>query len=436
MTRSCARSRPRRRSTIVLSRFRPTRGLWGHADFMRLWSAQTISQFGSQVTLLALPLAAIVVLDASAFEVAALSAAEGAPWLLFSLPVGAWVDRVLRKPILVVADVGRALVLLSVPLAYALDALTIWQLYAVGFAAGVLTVFFDVAYQSYLPSLVERSQLEEGNSKLEVSRSGAQLAGPGVAGALVDLVTAPVAILVDALSFLASAAWLSRIEREERIEARGVERTRLAAEILEGLRFVARDPYLRPSMVYVAAFNFFTNVIFAIFLVYAVRRLDLSPAVIGLVLAIGSLGFLVGAFLAPRVSARLGVGTTMIGAAAVAGLALFLIPLAPPSNAIPFLIASGVIVDFAVVLYNVTGISLFQAITPDRLLGRMNASRRFVVWGVLPLGSLAGGALASTIGLRETLFVGAAGASLGFLPLLFSPLRSVERIPEAVLERV
>jgi MFS family permease len=402
---------------------------------MRLWSAQTISQFGSQVTLLALPLAAIVVLDASAFEVAVLSAAEGAPWLLFSLPVGAWVDRVLRKPILVVADVGRALVLLSVPLAYALDALTIWQLYGVGFAAGVLTVFFDVAYQSYLPSLVERTQLEEGNSKLEVSRSGAQLAGPGVAGALVDLVTAPVAILADALSFLASAAWLSRIEREERLEARGVERTRLAAEILEGLRFVARNPYLRPSMVYVAAFNFFTNVIFAIFLVYAVRRLDLSPAVIGLVLAIGSIGFLVGAFLAPRISARLGVGTTMIGAAAVAGLALFLIPLAPPSNAIPFLIASGVIVDFAIVLYNVTGISLFQAITPDRLLGRMNASRRFVVWGVLPLGSLAGGALASTIGLRETLFVGAAGASLGFLPLLFSPLRSVERIGEALLER-
>jgi MFS family permease len=401
---------------------------------MRLWSAQTISQFGTQVTLLALPLAAIVVLDASAFEVAVLSAAEGAPWLLFSLPVGAWVDRVLRKPILVVADVGRALVLLSVPLAYALDALTIWQLYAVGFAAGLLTVFFDVAYQSYLPSLVERSQLEEGNSKLEVSRSGAQLAGPGVAGALVDLITAPVAILVDAISFLASAAWLSRIEREEQLETRGVERTRLVSEILEGLRFVARNPYLRPSMVYVAAFNFFTNVIFAIFLVYAVRRLDLSPAVIGLVLALGSVGFLVGAFLAPRVSARLGVGTTMIASAAVAGLALFLIPLAPPSNAIPFLIASGVIVDFAIVLYNVTGISLFQAITPDRLLGRMNASRRFVVWGVLPLGSLAGGALASTIGLRETLFVGAAGASLGFLPLLFSPLRSVERIPEPVLE--
>jgi predicted MFS family arabinose efflux permease len=190
--------------------------------------------------------------------------------------------------------------------------------------------------------------------------------------------------------------------------------------------------------VYVAAFNFFTNVMFAIFLVYAVRRLDLSPAVIGLVLAIGGVGFLLGALVAPRLSARLGVGTTMIGSAAVAGFGLFLIPLAPPSNPLPFLIAQGLIVDFAVVLYNVTGLSLFQAITPDGLLGRMNASRRFVVWGVLPLGSLAGGALASTIGLRETLFVGAAGASLGFLPLLLSPLRAVERIPEvsgAVLDR-
>jgi MFS family permease len=422
----------------VARRLWPRRGLWGHADFMRLWSAQTISQFGTQVTLLALPLAAIVVLDASAFEVAVLGAVEVAPWLLFSLPVGAWVDRVLRKPILVAADVGRALALLSVPLAYGLDVLTIWQLYAVGFATGVLTVFFDVAYQSYLPSLIERRQLEEGNSKLEVSRSGAQLAGPGFGGALVDLLSAPVAILADAVSFLASAVLLSRIERDERLEERGVARARLLAEIREGLGFVARSPYLRPSMLYVAAFNFFSNVMFAIYLVYAVRRLDLSPAVIGLVLAIGGAGFLLGALVAPHISARVGVGTTMIGSAAAAGLALFLIPLAPPSNALPFLIAQGLIVDFAVVLYNVTGISLFQAITPDRLLGRMNASRRFVVWGVLPLGSLAGGALASTIGLRETLFIGAAGASLGFLPLLLSPLRSLERIPdvsEVVLER-
>jgi MFS family permease len=398
---------------------------------MRLWSAQTISQFGSTITFLALPLAAIVVLDASAFEVAVLGAVEWTPWLLFSLPVGAWVDRVLRRPILVAADVGRALVLVSVPIAYAADVLTIWQLYAVGFATGVFTVFFDVAYQSYLPSLVERSQLEEGNSKLEISRSGAQLAGPGLAGVLVDLVTAPVAILADAASFVASAGFLARIKREEALEARGVQERRLLAEIIEGLRFVLSNPFLRPSMEYVAIFNFFAQVLSSIFLVYAVRELDLSPAAIGIIFGTANVGFLVGAVVAPRVSARLGVGPTLIASAFVGGVSMFLVPLAPQSNPMPFLIAQGVIIGFAVVLYNVVGISFVQAITPDRLLGRMNASRRFVVWGVIPLGSVAGGAIASTVGLREALFVGAAGSALAFIPLLLSPLRSVKRVPDA-----
>src|SRR5919106_1995163 len=192
--------------------------LWRNADFLRLWSAQTISQFGTQITLLALPLAAILVLDASATEVALLAAFEWLPWLLFSLPVGALVDRMRRRPVLILADVGRGIALLSVPAAYAADALTLWQLYAVGFLIGVLTVFFDVAYQSYLPSLVERRQLADGNSKLEISRSGAQLAGPGAAGGLVELLTAPVAILGDAISFFVSAVLLGRIRGEERFQ--------------------------------------------------------------------------------------------------------------------------------------------------------------------------------------------------------------------------
>jgi MFS family permease len=398
---------------------------------MRLWSAQTISQFGSHITFLALPLAAIVVLEASAFEVAVLGAVEWLPWLVFSLPVGAWIDRVLRRPILVAADVGRALVLVSVPIAYAADVLTIWQLYAVGFATGVFTVFFDVAYQSYLPSLVERNELEEGNSKLEISRSGAQLAGPGFAGALVDLVTAPVAILADAASFVASAGFLARIKREEALEARGVQERRLVADIVEGLRFVLGNAFLRPSMAYVAIFNFFAQELRSVFLVYAVRELDLSPAVIGIIFGVGNVGFLAGAVVAPRVSARLGVGPTLIAAAVAGGGSMFLVPLAPQSNPIPFLIAQGVIIGFAVVLYNVVAISFVQAITPDRLLGRMNASRRFVVWGVIPLGSVAGGAIASTVGLREALFVGAAGSALAFIPLLLSPLRFVKRVPDA-----
>jgi MFS family permease len=415
--------------------FWPRGGLWRHSDFVRLWGAQTISQFGTQITLLALPLAAIVVLDASAFEVAVLTAVEWMPWLLFSLPIGAWVDRVLRKPILVAADVGRALVLLSVPLAYAFDALTIWQLYAVGFAHGILTVFFDVAYQSYLPSLVERRQLEEGNSKLEVSRSGAQLAGPGIAGVLVELVTAPVAILADAVSFVVSALFLRSIRREEAPPERG-EPTRLHVEIVEGVRYVLTHPLLRPSMAFVAVSNFFGSVMYSILLVYAVRELGLSAAAIGVVLALGNTGFLAGAALAPRISARLGVGPTLVTTAALIGWPLWLVPLAPQDGAAAFLVAAFALASFAGVVYNVVGISYFQAITPGRLLGRMNASRRFVVWGAVPLGSLAGGVLAATIGLRETLFVGAIGGSVAFLPLLFSPVRSVQKAPDELPELV
>jgi MFS family permease len=403
--------------------------LWRNADFLRLWSAQTVSQFGTQITLLALPLAAILILDASATEVAVLAALEWLPWLLISLPVGALVDRMRRRPVLVLADIGRAIGLLSVPAAYGLDALTMWHLYAVGFATGVLTVFFDVAYQSYLPSLVERRQLGEGNSKLEISRSGAQLAGPGAAGGLVQLLTAPVAIFVDAVSFLISAVLLGRIEREERFQ-KPQDGTRIRHEIVEGVRYVLGHPILRPSMAFVALSNFFGNVLWTIFLVYAVRRLDWSPGTIGLVLTLGNLGFLAGAVLAPRIGTRFGVGPTMIGAAALGGWPLLAVPLAPPEYAIPLVVAAVAVQGFGVVLFNVTAISLFQAITPDRLLGRMNASRRFVVWGVIPLGQLASGGLAAWIGLRPTMLVGAIGTAVAFLPLLLSPVRSLRDVPE------
>ena len=201
-------------AAALMRRFLPG-GLARHRDFRNLWAAETVSQLGSQVSQIALPLVAIIVLDASAFEVALLGVIEFVPFILFSLPAGVWVDRLRRKPILVAADFGRALLLASIPVAYWLGVLTIWQLYVVGFAVGVLTVFFDVSYQSYLPSLVERDQLIEGNSKLEISRSAAQLAGPGLGGVLVEALTAPVAVLVDAISFLASAIFLFRIRKEE-----------------------------------------------------------------------------------------------------------------------------------------------------------------------------------------------------------------------------
>ena len=215
---------------------------------MRLWGAETVSQLGTHVSQLALPLVAILVLEVSAFEVALLSVVELAPFILISLPAGVWVDRLRRKPILVVSDVGRAVLLISIPVAHWLDALTIWQLYGVGFAVGVLTVFFHVSYQSYLPSLVERDQLLEGNAKLEVSRSGTQLAGPGVAGALIAAVTAPVAVLIDAISFLGSALFLFAIRKQEGPAPTRAERRAgpgMKAEVKEGLRWVLGNRYLR-----------------------------------------------------------------------------------------------------------------------------------------------------------------------------------------------
>jgi MFS family permease len=193
----------------------PTGGLWRNADFLKLWSAETVSQFGTQVSQLALPLAAVLVLDASAFQVAALGTVEFLPFILFTLPAGVWVDRVPRRPILIAGDFGRAALLASIPIAYLADALTLGQLYVVGFLIGIFTVFFDVAYMSYLPALVEREHIIEGNSKLEVSRSSAQIGGPGFGGVLVQIFTAPYAILVDAVSFLGSGLFILRIRKQE-----------------------------------------------------------------------------------------------------------------------------------------------------------------------------------------------------------------------------
>jgi len=411
----------------------PRGGLWRQPDFLRLWSAQTISQFGSQISALALPLAAILVLDASAFEVALLGTIEFLPFLLFALPAGVWVDRLRRKPILVAADLIRGGLLASIPLAYALDALTLGQLYVVGFGTGVCTVFFDVAYQSYLPSLVDRASLVEGNSKLEVSRSGAQLAGPGLAGVLVGAFTAPYAILADAVSFVVSALLVVRIRCEEAVPERTAKPS-MRRELVEGLRYLLGHRFWRPIAITVAISNFFNTLAFSIFLVYLVRDLELSAQVIGIVLAVSNVGWLAGAVAARRVSDRLGVGPTLVAAPLLFGPGLLLIPAAPQSQPIPFIVAGLILATFGGIVFNVTGISFQQAVVPDRMLGRLNATRRFIVWGVIPLGSLTGGVLASQIGLRETLWVGAICGSLSFLPLLLSSVRSIGRMEDAVRE--
>jgi MFS family permease len=411
-----------------MQRFLPG-GLWRHRDFRSLWAAETVSQVGSQVSQIALPLVAIIVLKASAFQVALLGVIEFAPFILISLPAGVWVDRLRRKPILVAADIGRALLLSSIPVAHWLGVLTIWQLYVVGFAVGFLTVFFDVSYQSYLPALVGREQVVDGNSKLEISRAAANIGGPGIAGGLVAALTAPIAILADAISFLVSALLLGVIKKPEEAPPRE-ERRSLKAELGEGLRYVFTHRYQRGMVASVAISNFFGQIVFSILLVFAVRELDLSAGTIGLVLAVGNLGTLAAALTARRISDRLGVGRTIITAAFLFGPATLLIALAPKDLAVPLITLSMLVLGFGGILYNVTAISLIQAITPDRILGRANASRRFVVWGVIPFGGLVGGALGSSIGLRETMVIGALGGVLAVVPLLLSPIRSVGRMSE------
>ena len=386
-------------------------GLWRHRDFLSLWGAETISQFGTQVSLLALPLVAILVLEESAFKIAALTSVEFLPFLLFTLPAGVWVDRLRRKPILVLGNVGRAVALLSVPIVYWVGGLTIWQLYVVGFAVGICTVFFDVAYQSYIPALVGREDVVEANSKLEISRAAANIAGPGMAGGLIALLTAPVAVLVDAVSYAVSAVLLFGIRKQEEAPPRA-ERRSLRDELGEGLRYVFRHPYQRTMVAMTALSNFFGQVVFSILLVYAVRELDLSAGTIGIALAIGNLGTLASALTAKRIgdAARRRADDPARLVPVRAGHAADRVR-ARRTYALPLIVLAMIVIGFGGILYNVTAISLIQAITPDRILGRANASRRFVVWGVVPLGGFVGGALASTIGLRETMVVGALGGA-------------------------
>jgi MFS family permease len=416
----------------------PKGGLWRHRDFLKLWSAETVSQFGTQVSQLALPLTAVLVLDASAFEVAALGTVEFLPFLLFTLPAGVWVDRLPRRPMLIAGDFGRAALLASIPAAYFLDALTLGQLYVVGFLVGICTVFFDVAYQSYLPALVERDQIIEGNSKLEISRSSAQIGGPGLSGGLVELFTAPYAVLVDAISFLGSGLFILGIRKHEPRPQRATEQngqSTLWTELKAGLRFVFGNPNLRAQAGCTATSNFFSNVSYAIIVVFLVRELGLTPGVIGLAFTIGSFGSLLAAFSSTRISRRFGIGPTSIGMAMLFGPSALLLAFAPEGNAaIPFIVVAILLAGFSVVVYNITQVSYRQAICPPSLQGRMNSVMRFIVWGTIPLGSLAGGALGSWIGLRETIVVGAIGGGGSFLWLVFSPQRHLREMPEPIEE--
>jgi MFS family permease len=413
-----------------------SRSLFRHRDFVKLWSAETISVFGSQISLLALPLIAATTLNVTPFEFGLLNAIEFLPFILLSLPAGVWVDRLRRRPILIAGDVVRAVALASIPIAFALDALTIWQLYVVGFINGCATVFFDVAYQSYLPALVDRDQIVDGNSKLETTRSAAQIVGPGMAGFLVGAITAPFAILVDSLSFVASGLFMVAIRRPEEKPQRQVDEhgraTSMRTEIAAGVRYVVGHRYLRSIAATTGSSNFFSNILFAVLLLFLVRQLAFSPQLIGLAFSIGAFGFLIGALLAGKISARFGVGPTIVGSAFLFGPAAVLVAIAPPDLAFAFIAASLFIADIGGAVYNINQVSLRQAITPQSMQGRMNATMRFIVWGTIPIGAVVGGFLGSVIGLHATIWVAAIGGLFVFLPVLLSPVRSIGEMPDHV----
>lgn len=414
-----------------------SRSLLRHADFLKLWTAETISQFGTQVSLLAIPLVAVTILEASAFEVAMLGTIEFLPFILFSLPAGAWVDRLRRRPILIAGDIGRAALLISIPVAFAFDVLTIWQLYVVGFLAGTLTVFFDVAYMSYLPSLVDRDQLIEGNSKMEVTRTLAQTAGPALSGGLIGVLTAPIAILVDSISYGVSALFVFLIRRKEptpdrHVDEHGQAREGLRKEVAIGLRYVFGNPYLRGIAAATGTSNLFSQIAFATFIVYAVRELGLSPTEIGIVFGVGNVGALLGAVTGDRWSRRFGLGHTIVGAMALTAPGIMLVALAPTQVPIPFLIAGTSLMGFSSVVYNISQVSFRQAITPAAMQGRMNATMRFIVWGTIPVGATLGGIVATAVGVHEAIWIGAIGSILAVVPLVVTPVHTLKTMPEPV----
>lgn len=402
-----------------------------HRDFRRLWAAQTLSMLGSQITALAIPLLAVVTLEASAFDMGVLALAASLPAPLFGLLAGVWTDRVRRRAILIGADIGRAVLLGTVPLAVFLDLLTIPYLGAVVAVVAFFGIWFDVAHASLLPSLIRPEQLVEGNSKLEISRSGAMIAGPGLAGLLIQAISAPAAILIDACSYLVSAVLLVRIRTEEVLPDRARSKRPVWKEAREGLSAVFQDRRLTSMALSLSVFNLFSNMLNALFVLYAVQELGIEAAALGLIFAVGSAGFLVGAAAAGWVARRIGVGRAIIYGAVISDLALLLVPLAGIRQdlALPLLIASRVIATLTGPVTAINQLSLRQSVTPHRLLGRVNATMLVLALGLAPLGALLAGSLGEMIGLQTTVTVAAIGVQAGFVILLVSPLRSIVSVP-------
>ncbi|HEV3231189.1 MAG TPA: MFS transporter [Candidatus Dormibacteraeota bacterium] len=395
--------------------------------FGRLWAAQTVSDVGSELTMLALPLTAILLLHATPLQVGLLSAAELLPFVVFGLPAGVLVDRTPPVRVMVVADLGRAALLATVPVAYLAGGLGVVQLYLVAFAAGSLTVAFGVAQQSAVHGLVDRRRLIDANSRIELSGAVAAVSGPGLGGILIGILSAPLTIALDALSFVVSALLLAGI-RSAPPPAAGGRREGVMGQIREGLVLIAAHPVLRALALSLAVVNLFGGLFGAVYLIYLARHLHLGATVIGLVLAVAGSGAVAGAAVAARLGRRVGVGRLIALTASPFGF--LLIPLAPPAFPLPWLLAGELLVSFSGVVFNTTQRGLRQALTPARLQGRMTATIRFLIVAPGPVGAVAGGVLGSTVGIRAALWTGVVGMLLGAVPILLSPIPGIRTIPD------
>jgi MFS family permease len=394
---------------------------------LKLWGGEAVSQIGTQVSVLAMPLTAIITLRASAQQVGFLNAAQFAPYLVIALVVGVWLESHRRRPALLVANLGRFILLGMIPLLFALGSLTIAVLYAVAFLAGLLSALFDVAYLVYLPSLVEKDELVEANAKLEATYSVAQVAGPGLGGLLVQTFTAPFAILADAISYGLGALSVAWIHRPEPHHPRDGRRPSMRTEIRVGLETTFRNPLLLPLVLQSAWFNLFEQATLTLTLLYAVRTLHLSPGLLGLILATGSIGALGGTFVASRIGQALGVGRTIVVSIMLGSAGLVLVPLASGSKRVASLtlVTGFLIYGLGTAVYNVHSLSLRIAIIPPSLLARVTATFRFVVYGTIPLGALLAGFLGTAIGLRPALRVVVTALVAASVVFAFSRIRTV-----------
>jgi predicted MFS family arabinose efflux permease len=405
-------------------------GLFGHHDFRQLFVAKATSSVGTQLTTLAMPVLAVQVLHADEFQMGLLGTFEFLAFLVIGLPAGAWVDRWRRKRVLVTNDLIRAAVLASIPLAWAMGVLTLAQLLLVAMVTGACTVFFDVADQSYLPEIVDSPRIGEGNAKLQAAESVSNIAGPALAGGLIKLIGATQAIGLDALTFLGSAFSVSRIRHVDTTPERATRRP-LRVEIGEGLMFVLRHPLLLRITACTSIGNFFNSMAGALLVLYALHDLDLDAAHLGLTFGLGSAGGLLGALSATWAAEHIGEGRIIPLSSLAFAPAQALVPLA--GILIPPMLALSVemlIFSFVVVIYNITQVSFRQRLCPRPLLGRMNASIRFIVWGCMPIGSFIGGVLGQATSIRLVLWVGVGGAVLAALPVVFSPLLTMGKMPD------